>query len=323
MQFSLNLSDDEFNRVLEDIDQKMVAQGIRIQAREMVGWTLFCERQNLEGIDMQDPISQKVMEWFRARYGDRLNLNLSFGCSVVLVRGDVFRFRSPMFFGQYHLICEPWLIGQKINPDPTHPGVRNALDELEGMTPAYAGSLTQQELKDIHIAVASAEVNLARVGDAGDQPFIPESRADIRESVEHMMRFDPQFGASKWASLQAVEKFLKAYILQQGTQPKQIHDLSKLATTAESLGLPTIDRATIGSVQCAASVRYESSSVTKGEAAKAHQSAIRLCADIGMELSGKSEYMTVVRSQGFLTFAGIPQKIRGILIDRGIPAPQN
>ena len=321
MQFTLNLSDDEFNRVLEDIDQKMVAQGIRIQAREIVGWTLFCEEQKLEGIDMQDPISQKVMEWFKARYGDRLTLNMSFGCSVVLVRGDIFRFRCPMFFGQYHLICEPRFIGQKINPGPTQPGVRNALDELEGMTPAYAGSLTLQELKNIHIAVASAEVNLARVGDAGDRPFIPESRADIRESVEHMMRFDPQFGASKWASLQAVEKFLKAYILQRGTQQKQIHDLSKLARTAESLGLPAIDRATIGSVQCAASVRYESSSATKEEAVQAHQSAIRLCADIGMEISGKSEYMTVVRSQGFLTLAGMTQKIRGILIDRGIPAP--
>jgi hypothetical protein len=62
--------------------------------------------------------------------------------------------------------------------------------------------------------------------------------------------------------------------------------------------------------------------VTKGEAVKAHQCAIRLCADIGIELPGKSEYMTVVRSQGFLTFAGMAHQIRSILIDRGIPAQE-
>ena len=55
---------------------------------------------------MDHPISQKVMSWFKARYGDRLNLDLDFGHSVLLMRGDILRFRCPRFYGRvYVLLC--------------------------------------------------------------------------------------------------------------------------------------------------------------------------------------------------------------------------
>lgn len=90
----------------------------------------------------------------------------------------------------------------------------------------------------------------------------------------------PTKGLSKWASLQAAEKFLKAYITQKGATAPFSHDLQRLATLAESHGLPSILHAELGKVQCSADVRYGRIPVTKQEAVEAHHVAIGICAEV-------------------------------------------
>src|SRR5713101_2232963 len=317
MSFTLNLSEEDFNRVMEEIDQAMVSEDVKVPARQIRGWMLFCQQQRLEGIDMRHPISQKVMGWFAARYGERLNLDWDFGHSVLLVRGDLFRFRCPVFYGRVLMVCHPELMEQDFSRLAVNQlVVMNVLKQIEGVTPTYARSLTPDERNHLLETFVKAQVRLARVGDAGTQTYVPEARADVRASVEGMMRHEQQFGPSKWASLQAVEKFLKAYISQQGTVPKRNHRVTEHAGAAESLGLRPLERASLNIVQCPPSVRYEASSVTRAEAVKAHQVAISICADIASQLAGRSGWHTGGLARAFLNFDGKTEKIPAVLIAR-------
>jgi hypothetical protein len=317
MGFTLNLSDEDFNRTLEEIDQLLGSQDTNIGGREIRGWKLFCQRQQLEGISMFDPISEKVIDWFKARYGPRLNVDLDFGHSVLLLRGDIIRFRCPRFWGRSFKFCCPELAEQQFDEHATNrPVLVNVVNQLDGVTAAYGRSLTPNERSNILGTITKSHIQLARIADAGTQTFVPEARADIRSSVEQMMLNERQFGPSKWASLQALEKFLKAYISQQSTVPARGHKLAELSKAAESLGLRTLNRSDLSLVQCSPSVRYAASSVTKVEAIKAHHMAVSLCADIATQLSGQSGWNTGTLARAFLSFNGKAEKVPGILIAR-------
>jgi hypothetical protein len=317
MQSTLELSDEDFNRILEEIDRVLIWQGTNIPGRELRGWGLFCVRQGLSGISMDHPISQKVMAWFKARYGDRLNLDLDFGHSVSLLRGDILRFRCPCFYDHAYVLCCTELMHRDFSGVTLRrPTLMNVLRLISGMTQPYFGSLTPIERDLLLESFSRSEILLARISDVDTPDFIAEARADIRMSVEQMMLPNPQFGPSKWASLQAVEKFLKAYISQKGSEPERIHILSELAATAESLGLRTVGKPSLELVQCSPAVRYQSSLVTKEEAVSAHQAAILICAGIATQLAEQSGWKTIERGRALLTLEGIQDKIPAILMSR-------
>ena len=317
MTFALNLSEEDFTRELEAIDQLMVSADVKISARSIRGWMLFCHRMKLEGISFTHPISEKVMEWFHTRYGQRLNLDSDFGHSVLLLRGDIIRFRCPLFYGRALMMCVPELLEHDFNHiEINRPTMVNVLKRMDGITSTYSQSLTPDERRYSLERVTQSEILLARIGDAGIQRFVPEGRADIRTSVEQLMLNERQFGPSKWSSSQSVEKFLKAYISQQGIEPRRIHELDKLADRAESLGLKALNKSSLSIVQCIPDARYDTSSVTKAEAVKAHQVAISICAEIASQLKGRSDWRTGAIERGFLSLNDKAERIPTILIAR-------
>jgi HEPN domain-containing protein len=317
MDFKLKLSDEEFERLMSEIDERMVSENVRIPARQIRGWMLFCEKQQLHGISFTHPISSKVMEWFHARYGSRINLNFDLGHSVEIIRGDLLHTRCFTFFGRLHVICHPALMGRpKTGPAVNQPAVVNLLDQAEGMTVAFARSLTLEERQTLLRDFVASQVYLSRIADAGTQALVPEARADLRESVDHMTRHEGRFGMSKWASLQAVEKFLKAYILQQGTAPQRIHVLEELASKAESLGLRAIRRTVLNLAVCSPSARYDASSVSRGEAVEGYRAAVSICGDVATQLNGRSAWRTEVASEGIFAVKELTEEVPTILLRR-------
>jgi HEPN domain len=317
MPFALNLSDETFNAQLEEIDALMASTDVPITARGIRGWMLFCERHRLEGISMFDPVSNRVMSWFDARYGDRLKLDLDFGHSVLSLRGDIFRFRCPRIFGRVWMFFDPALSAYETNHvGINRPSLLNAPRLVDGITPTYANSLAPDERKRILDIVVRSEVKLARIDDAGMQPFLSEARADLRTSVEQMMLRESQFGPSKWASLQAVEKFLKSYISQNGGSFERNHLLVPLADTAERLGLETTSRVALKTIQCSASVRYDAAAVSKTEAFEAHIAAISICAKVATQLASRSDWKIGVLARGNLVFDDKARKFPAVLVAR-------
>ena len=317
MPFTLDLSEDQFNRTLQEIDDLIASKGEKIQGRELRGWMLFCGRYKLEGIRMDDPLSRKVMEWFSVRYGERLNLDTDFGHAVLMLRGDVIRFRCPRFFGRVFEMCCPEVMHWGFNEiGNNRPVLSNVLSVTNGMTRAYAESLSKQEREHFLKIAVKSKLFFARIDDARGPTYVPEGQADLRTAVEQMMMNQPQFGPSKYSSLQAVEKFLKAYIDQRGATFDRIHKLNELAARAECLDLRPLDRAMLGLVQCPADVRYNSSLVTKAQAVQAHQVAVSVCSMIAEQLSGRSEWNAGVLGRVSLSFDGLADSVPAILISR-------
>jgi hypothetical protein len=318
MDFELNLSEEEFERSMKEIDERLVSEQVKVPARELRGWMLFCEKRQLSGISLNHSISTKVLDWFKARYGDRLNLDFCLGHSVELIRGDLFRSCCNVFYGRLQLVCHPALMGHSTTgPVISRPALVNTLDQMKGMTTSFAASLTSKELETLLRGYAISLLHLSRIGDLTKQPFVLEARADLRESVEHMFHHEAQYGLSKWSSLQAVEKFLKAFIVQQGTQPKHgRHILTEFADAAEACGLLKIPRELLARAQCSASARYESASVSREEAIESYRAAVEIAGGIALQLTAKSGWRTEIYGQYLWTVPGLKEKIPMVAIRR-------
>jgi hypothetical protein len=121
-----------------------------------------------------------------------------------------------------------------------------------------------------------------KIESISESEFVKEAIGDIHVSVTHLFATPPQYGLSKWSSLQAVEKLLKAFIHQQGGQVERIHKLEKLSEAAESLRLPPVPRSLLDKIQCPAGVRYGEIDVTPIEAVDAHHAALAICSGIAI-----------------------------------------
>ena len=281
-------TEEDFNRVLDEIDREMRDDSVPITARQIKGWLKFSSRFGL-GLSMSDPLSQKVMDWFEVRYGDRLKIDHTVGEMAVLIRGDLFKLRFPTYYGSINVICDPkfWMSepGTQIAVKEDDPlPVVNVLNCIEELTESYALTLTideQRELFNLFLFGTSAMQDLDAVRGVA---FVEEAKGDLRASVSHLFDRPPQYGLSKWSSLQATEKFIKAYITQKGTTPPFSHDLQRLATIAESLGLPVLPQTELSKIQCPADVRYGRVPVTPAEAVEAQHAAIKACAEIAKSI---------------------------------------
>ncbi|MGA1870684.1 MAG: hypothetical protein ACMUJM_19290 [bacterium] len=88
---------------------------------------------------------------------------------------------------------------------------------------------------------------------------------------------NPQYGLSKWSSLQFSEKLLKSYLKYKGKAFPHSQDLLKLTKLAEDNGLPKFPKQAIDQVQCPAGVRYSDPPVTLKEAVRSHYASIGIC----------------------------------------------
>jgi len=67
--------------------------------------------------------------------------------------------------------------------------------------------------------------------------FSKEALDDLNQSAVYLTAPKPNYGLSKWSSLQAAEKMLKSYAVQNGGKLHKKHDLTKLEKEAVNAGL--------------------------------------------------------------------------------------
>ena len=63
---------------------------------------------------MSHSFSQRIFDWFKRLYDDRLNLDGNLGATVVDIKGDLYGVRGVRFSGAMYVICVPALIGRKL-----------------------------------------------------------------------------------------------------------------------------------------------------------------------------------------------------------------
>jgi SEC-C motif/HEPN domain len=278
-------TEEEFGRLMEAIDQEMREEETPIRARSMEAVGKFTLGYSTS-LMHKDPLTTKIHEWFDRRYGDRLKIDPTWKIAVQ-IRGDLYRLRLPLVFGAANVICSPKQYGITSQATAGSGGrlpTINVLDLIDDFTEEYAKSLTKDELAALFNQFQLGFAAMNEIESISETELVKEAIGDIDASVAHLFANQPQFGLSKWASLQATEKIIKAFISQKGEKYKTTHKLEELASHAESLGLNEIPRPLLDMVQCTPGVRYGDPAVSLSEAVAAHHLALDLCLGVASQI---------------------------------------
>ena len=325
------MTDQQFEAAMVAIDCELRQESTLISGREVRAWLKFCQRFKMSmGID--DPIADRIFDWYRRLYGERLNLDCDFGDSLVLIRGDAFRLRCFRFYGKVCVVCSAKNRGQPISwigPEGEI-AVVNLLDDpsafIDGLTAELADRLTDSDCRKIlnqyrraFRALAQMELALVEWFGHSDAPYIREAMDDLRASSEMILLREPNYGQSNWASLQATEKVLKSFILEMGGSPAKTHRLDELCRAAQALGLTTVRRSLVDSIQCSPDVRYNSRAVPQNKALNAYHAALVICAAASKHVTRSTARSGVVGRVHFELPGG--SLLDGIILGHSPPVP--
>jgi hypothetical protein len=111
-------------------------------------------------------------------------------------------------------------------------------------------------------------------------PLIAIAISDTKTAVGKLMDRDEHWGDSKWASLQAAEKCLKAAIDIRGGSPGRTHMLGELKNDLAQLGVSIATPSLIDAIQCTPSIRYGDEPCSMDEALAAHHAFLRLVVEL-------------------------------------------
>jgi hypothetical protein len=221
-----------------------------------------------------------VGQWYERTYGDRLKIHFGPGTIAILIRDDPWLVRFPLLYGEFLPACVPDPQSWKGLHDAA---VLNVLDHIEGLTPGLRGTLSEAECADILRAFTHGFDALQALHRIGEKRFVHEAIGDQVSAVTCIFAEPPQYGASRWHSLQLVEKLLKCYIDSRGGKiPKRRegHELKYVAEKAQEVGLASLDTSLIEAVQCYAKVRYGDVATSLTDAVEAHWASLEICRQI-------------------------------------------
>jgi len=323
-----NLSDGEFDAVMTEIDAELRQESDRIVGRELRGWMKFNQRFQAS-IPLGEPLADRIIDWFKNLYGERLNVDADFGKSLVVIRGDAYRIRCFRFYGAMYTICSVDTIGRKISqrtPQGVERTVANLIDgSIEGLTSELARRLSSAECTEILTrygrafkAFSAMEGSLSSRYGGTDAPYIKEAMDDLLEASESMLLRRPNYGQSNWASSQASEKAIKSYIREKGEMHSKTHNLSELCSRATQLGLPRVTQNLIEAIQCKPDVRYDSTLVTKEKALAAYEAALIVCGVIAAFIK-RSTAQAALKNVQVRISGGTP--IDGLMLGYQPPTP--
>ncbi|MCG8594700.1 MAG: hypothetical protein MI785_10075 [Kiloniellales bacterium] len=194
--------------------------------------------------------------------------------------------RFPIIYGTVNLIASSRVIpkGATIQNLP----VCNVVQQLEGITDARVRSLSPKSLEYVFnkFKLGFSAFNVLEASSSLHE-FIPSAEGDILAAVGHLMSNTKQYGLSKWASLQASEKVLKALIKHRGSTFPKNHDLSGLETRLKGTGAKIDVAHLLSLIQCQAGIRYGEVPCDRDAALAAHHASLALIvelhkADVGL-----------------------------------------
>jgi hypothetical protein len=287
-----------FLAMMEQVDKKLQAEGVPIYARPLHAMSevgrltkmdfLICSphAKAIKGRFDYLTLGAHINEWYETRYGDRLKLHLGPGSVALLIRGEPWRMFLPRIYGTVHFTCVSDLEKYRNVPRVSRgkPIVANILNNIEKFSAGLAAMLSLTERKQILVFFLASMETHGRLEKVLDKPYVKEAKADLESSVSRIFSCPPQYGLSKWASLQFIEKLLKSFLELKNTPIPKHHDLTKIAQEAEKVGLRPVSRQLLASVQCSAGVRYGEVTVTLTEAMAAHHAALYLCRHLAPEI---------------------------------------
>ncbi len=292
-------ADDQINDLLDRVDKSLAAKGVPISARPMQALGEISAQFNvslpisppLPG--MRHPVfdnwtfSEKVLQWYDGRYGDRLKVEFGPGRIAFLLRGDPWVFRFPRIFGKVVFFAIRAPRSQQTNRfsmDGTPVG-HNIVDSIEALPEGFRSSLTDTELNLIENRFMLGFTALMLLEElAPKNELATLAKSEIAASVDHIMGHQPELSLSKWASLHAAEKALKAAIQIRGGPYTRTHKLDVLCQEARNAGFNLDIDSQINQLSCGAGIRYGQERATLEEAVSAHHATLEIVLNVAKQI---------------------------------------
>lgn len=275
----------QFEAMMAQIDFKLTNEAVDIPSRTMLAVREVSMKYDLSMPLGGDParlppdlrenavLSEAINQWYKDNYGDRLKENPCPGQMVMLLDGDLYVLRVPRIFGSVNFVLtRQWLTNLNISRGPATCNITQLVDN---MTPAKAARLSDSALNMIGTTFETA-VPAAYTLESTDHNLMFIARGDVEVAINSLMARGDRSGESKWASLQAAEKVLKAAIDLSGTKFKFTHGLAELCQTLSDAGLTFDASAQVAAIQCKAGIRYGEEPCTRDEALAAHHGSLEL-----------------------------------------------
>ena len=223
--------------------------------------------------------AETVNNWFLERYGELVKKDLSLGKKVVSIQDDLWVLQIPQIMGRVEFVASADQPTSKADYVSGKPYIYNVVDSVKRMTDAQKRELPDYERAFIFekfiVGFQSLSIVKACISQLPEaQNICLAAEADLNASVNHLISSTPEYGQSKWASLQFAEKIMKAAILSKGVDFARGHVLEKIANQLRTVGISTGSLETLfPHIQCAAGVRYGDLPVNRDEALIAHNAA--------------------------------------------------
>lgn len=287
--------------MLREIDDQLRADSIEIAARPIHAVMKMSNRLRIslplvtrtepQSDDALSPeaITSSIHAWYRAQYGSRLELEPAPSWFACFLGGDPWRVRIPRLLAGVVAAAirnpEVRSVPSGIHPSDGQPKLLNVFDLVEELSLPVRLDCSDKEQADLQFFFGVAVDLSNSIRRTQKLSMVAPALGDFVASVDKIFQQPKDLGGSRWASLQFVEKLLKAFISVCGKQPgKKGHDLARYAREAEDCGLPQHPQTSYDAIQCDAGVRYGDSLVSMAEAMKAHQEAMRLGAAISQAI---------------------------------------
>jgi HEPN domain len=278
-----------FEAMMREIDAEFVRDGLPIPSRSLHAVMAVGKRFKI-GMPLVPPpsgappelmryaqLSKNIHEWYELVYGDRTKIDFSPGKMVLTIDGDLYLLSLPRIYGAVHFFAVRQFLEHKF-PVTRGPAGCNILQLIESLTPAKAATFSDQTLdyitRSFKLALEAHDLLEASQGHS----LIQIARGDIQTAVNNLMDRGDRFGESKWASLQAAEKILKATIEFEGAKFRFGHELMSFCEQLDDLGITCDWAPLISKIQCRAGIRYGEMTCTREEAVEAHQASLGLVA---------------------------------------------
>jgi hypothetical protein len=276
-----------FEAMMREIDATLIQESIPIDARPIRALSAISSRYKISlpiskpgpnsspELQRYGQLSENINSWYQNVYGARLNIDMSPGRMVVPIEGDLYVLRLPRIFGQVQFEVSPrflprqGIVGRK-------PAICNVLQLIEHLTPARAATLSVDALGSIWKDFKLGFEALSALESSQDHELIHIACGDIQTAVSNLMDRGGRNGESKWASLQAAEKTLKAAIVLEGGQFKFTHGLDGLCRQLSDLGIQFDSKPIVSAIQCPPGIRYGEVACTRDEALAAHRAVFQL-----------------------------------------------
>lgn len=286
-----------FEAAMREIDGELRSREIDISDRFFGAIAEFVKRYHLliplrvSFLSSDAPYTSEFLaahigSWYERLHGERLvTRSLSIGRMALLIRNDLWVVRFPVIVGGPFswVACNRHVVEEHSLDN----GQYNIFQSFDGMSSAYWADLSPAELEVVLKLFSLGERALCLLSRVAPTDLIQAARADHAAAVEHLAAPRPHSGLSRWASLQAVEKLLKAFLSSRPAPFPPSHNLATLTNHAAQAGLSPPPSETIAQVQCEPGVRYGEVRVSRADAVLAHHAALHATEVISPQLPAK------------------------------------